>query len=58
MYIVQFPAEWYMRSTTATGDIERADRFNTREEATLALQQRSKWFKPAYRKAAKIVEVA
>jgi hypothetical protein len=54
-YIVKFPAEWFLRGTTATGDIARATRFATEADAHLALEKAGKFMKRAAIKAARIV---
>jgi hypothetical protein len=57
MYIVAFPAEWYLRNTVATGDIARATRYANPRDALVALERAGKFMKRAAIKAAKIVEV-
>lgn len=44
-YVIKFPDDWYLRGTTATGDIERADRFNSTADATKRLAQCRHYFK-------------
>lgn len=57
MFIIEFPGEWYLRNTTATGDIERATRFNTEKEAVDHLRD-SKSFKFAAKKGARILRLS
>lgn len=56
-YVVEFPHNYYLRGTTATGDPERATRFATEAEARAALQRNRKFLRAAVWKAAKIVQV-
>jgi hypothetical protein len=60
-FIVEFPAEWYMRVSgkfaLSTGGIERATRFESAEAAKAALVAFKKFFKAPAVKAARIVEV-
>ena len=58
MYIVAFPDNWYLRGTVATGSIDRATHYTSRDEAAAALVKASKFMKRAAVKAARIVEVA
>jgi hypothetical protein len=61
MFIVKITnagGDYFMRRTTWAGDIDRADRFETREAAQTALTNNRKFTKPAMFKAARIVETA
>jgi len=63
MFIIEFPVQpatlgsWYLRGTTSTGDIERAERFVDEEAARKALGDRKKWFKRASIKTARFISV-
>jgi hypothetical protein len=60
MFIVKITnagGDYFMRRSIWTGDIDRADRFATREAAQTALTSNRKFTKPAMFKAARVVEV-
>ena len=54
-WIVEFPNDWFLCGTVATGDRERATRFPTEDAAQAALAAARKFLRPAAIKAAKIV---
>lgn len=56
-FIVEFPGGWFLRGTVATGDKERATRFENREAARAHLNSARKFLRPAAHKAARIIEV-
>jgi len=53
-YIVKAPDGWYLRGTSWTGDIERADRFGDQAAAYAAIGRVKKFTKPAIYKKVRI----
>jgi hypothetical protein len=46
MYIITAPNGWWLRGTTWTGDIEKADRFSDQASAYAAIGRAKKFMKP------------
>ncbi len=60
MFIVKITnagGDYFMRYTVWTGDINRATRFESEQDARAAFYANRKFIKPAMRKIARIVEV-
>lgn len=47
---------WYLKATTWTSELSRADKFDSMEQASVALDKAAKFAKKSVIKAARIVE--
>lgn len=53
-FVVVYPNGWFLRGTTATGEEDRATRFDTEEQAHTALNLNKKFLNAQAFKAARI----
>lgn len=56
-YIVEAPAYWFLVGTAWTGNKERAQKFDTKEQAQAALNTATRFSRPKIWRHWKIVEI-